>query len=677
MKKSQVSQSVFYIFGIVVIGLLLTAGLHYLSKTSEQHRQLLLTQFSQQIQVDVASLTSQYGYVQTFTYDLPDSYGKLCFLDLSQRQRLLQSPSLTDYPLLLDAAQTDSTNNVFLLGEDVQSYSVNNLTLPTYPYYDCRALSQGQIQLTFEGAGRKTLLLTNLTTTAQLDPYKEIHLFSVDGQIEIILPEGTTARIGSNPVTSISIQVVKPESVTSDDITSELYKFSPDGTQFDQPVLLKMRYFPEVLGNPCPERLVYHTFHDDGTPKRDYDSQSIDCQNQMVTFSITGFSIGGQGNGTGNQTLCDLSCLFFSPCSPTGTQSRLCGNPDSCNLLLLTPKELLLGLCGSGPVNCFDTDNGFDVSIKGSCTDTRPTPTSDRCFNTTHIIESGCGNPNSCETRTLSCPAGTACLRGACDVLTTCSDARKNGDESDVDCGGTKCDPCAIGKKCIFNVDCQSNLCQNGICQPSCTDMIKDQDETDVDCGGSCPAKCSDGKRCGINIDCQSSRCDLSTKKCISCTDGIKNQDESDVDCGGTICSPCSGGKRCQVMSDCTSNVCMPPTHLCKSSLPKGWHDGSDCTASGGWACDADDYPLPIMIHFYKDGPAGSGTFIGVTRADIAREPAVAAECGGNPNHGFYFPTPSSVKDGQPHTIYVHAINVPDPNNNPLLSGTPKMIWCS
>jgi hypothetical protein len=51
-------------------------------------------------------------------------------------------------------------------------------------------------------------------------------------------------------------------------------------------------------------------------------------------------------------------------------------------------------------------------------------------------------------------------------VPPSCSDGVKNGDETDIDCGGTLCLPC-----------------------PGCSDGIKNGDETGIDCGGpDCPA---------------------------------------------------------------------------------------------------------------------------------------------------------------------------------------------
>jgi hypothetical protein len=46
----------------------------------------------------------------------------------------------------------------------------------------------------------------------------------------------------------------------------------------------------------------------------------------------------------------------------------------------------------------------------------------------------------------------------------TCSDALKNQDESDVDCGGSCSVKCVSGKSCKSNTDCISNICTNSIC---------------------------------------------------------------------------------------------------------------------------------------------------------------------------------------------------------------------
>lgn len=113
---------------------------------------------------------------------------------------------------------------------------------------------------------------------------------------------------------------------------------------------------------------------------------------------------------------------------------------------------------------------------------------------------------------------------------------------------------------------------------------------------------------------------------------------------------------------------------------PTGYLDSANCTQLGGWTCDPDDYSSALLVHFYKDGPAGSGgIYVGNTLANTPR-PDIASVCGGNANHGFSVPTFSSLKDGNPHTLYAYAINTPT-GLNPVLNNWPdpgpKVITCN
>jgi hypothetical protein len=106
----------------------------------------------------------------------------------------------------------------------------------------------------------------------------------------------------------------------------------------------------------------------------------------------------------------------------------------------------------------------------------------------------------------------SATLVSGCVVVVAgnCNDGLLNGDESDVDCGGS-CGACGIGARCFKDHDCGSGLCGGGICQPNnppgCNDGIKNGSESDVDCGGTCGATCEGGKTCGTNADCAGNLC--------------------------------------------------------------------------------------------------------------------------------------------------------------------------
>ncbi|CAF4237686.1 unnamed protein product [Adineta steineri] len=96
-----------------------------------------------------------------------------------------------------------------------------------------------------------------------------------------------------------------------------------------------------------------------------------------------------------------------------------------------------------------------------------------------------------------------------CAFFFTCFEDFFNGDESDIDCGGSRCPKCSNAMKCKEDCDCISNICKNGRCASylSCEDNIKNQNETDIDCGGiKCP-RCDNLKNCSDDCDCISGAC--------------------------------------------------------------------------------------------------------------------------------------------------------------------------
>jgi len=45
-----------------------------------------------------------------------------------------------------------------------------------------------------------------------------------------------------------------------------------------------------------------------------------------------------------------------------------------------------------------------------------------------------------------------------------CTDGELDGDETDVDCGGPDCEPCADGRACLDDDDCASGSCDGDTC---------------------------------------------------------------------------------------------------------------------------------------------------------------------------------------------------------------------
>ncbi|MEM7447557.1 MAG: hypothetical protein AAF355_04885 [Myxococcota bacterium] len=164
----------------------------------------------------------------------------------------------------------------------------------------------------------------------------------------------------------------------------------------------------------------------------------------------------------------------------------------------------LAGLCSSG--NCSDgsrNNRETDIDCGGPACGATCSIGND-CIRDQDCISLRCvdGFCDSCSAPT-DC-ADFNCSAGAC-VAATCMDAIQNGNEGDVDCGGSECASCALGASCNAPDDCQSLNCSGGICgSPSCTDGRQNGEETDIDCGGSCGG-CSDFLHCSLDSDCDGS----------------------------------------------------------------------------------------------------------------------------------------------------------------------------
>ncbi len=182
------------------------------------------------------------------------------------------------------------------------------------------------------------------------------------------------------------------------------------------------------------------------------------------------------------------------------------------------------------------------------------------------------------------CGTDTDCRAGTC-IQNTCrssagADGVENGDESDVDCGGTVSPPCPDLRSCRTDRDCASAICRDGTCRPTTEhDGVKNAGETDIDCGGPHPDACETGKACAAGADCVSQVCTAATKTCAapSYDDGVQNGAETDVDCGGPLAPRCATGRGCLEHSDCASNGC---------GFDKRCAAGATCTQlEGGQTC--------------------------------------------------------------------------------------------
>lgn len=193
------------------------------------------------------------------------------------------------------------------------------------------------------------------------------------------------------------------------------------------------------------------------------------------------------------------------------------------------------GTAGNGMVTCATVQDCPNVTIcttmkcvEGSCI-AGFVPPELPCDD--NRVCDGAGSCVRCVTNNDCDGIGAACENNEC---LSCSDGIKNGDETDVDCGGPKCNPCGASP-CTLMSDCFAGYyCVDGFCCDAlCTGVCKacnlpgsvgtcstvpngsedpgtcDTTEACIGIGGGCALK--DGQPCQKNIECLSALCVMGT----------------------------------------------------------------------------------------------------------------------------------------------------------------------
>ena len=240
-------------------------------------------------------------------------------------------------------------------------------------------------------------------------------------------------------------------------------------------------------------------------------------QAQGKSIVITGISCSQEAAAP----IRDLS----SPILISTGEHRWVSGPNSNNEVLcrgeadqpLPPENTQLGERYKGRV-CLryqESDTGLNRTVCGDLNTKFETSGTGGGGGTPTATPGGTATPTPTETPTAT-PEPTATPTST----PSCSNGIQDGDETDVDCGGS-CPPCANGKNCVQGSDCTSQICSGGRCQvPSCSDGVQNGEETDVDCGDGC-SPCANGQNCIGDSDC------LPDSSCIG---GVCRGQDSDGD---------------------------------------------------------------------------------------------------------------------------------------------------
>ena len=308
----------------------------------------------------------------------------------------------------------------------------------------------------------------------------------------------------------------------------------------------------------------------------------------------------GGGGGSGGQPACSTPEDCPAPtadCEVATCEAGACGiaaAPDGTPATAQTPGDCKKAVCQSGAPTP-ENDDADVPDEAGDCTvdacdagspATTPEPLGTPCTADAGKVCDATGQCVGCNS-TADCEdtAAPACDAAAhlCVAL-SCMDADKNGDETDVDCGGS-CAPCDDAEACLLPADCKSGVCTAGVCQaPTCEDAVKNGAETGADCGGGQCPPCGPDEGCDTNEDCVGAECSGPGGTCTpNCQDQAKNNAETDIDCGGGACPQCAVDQGCLQDTDCAGEAfCDAATGACalKKDLGLACAGANECLST-------------------------------------------------------------------------------------------------
>jgi hypothetical protein len=358
------------------------------------------------------------------------------------------------------------------------------------------------------------------------------------------------------------------------------------------------------------------------------------CHDVSCGECPTGTTCGG--GGVPNVCGCATSASCAGKCGivPDGcggtmdcggcTAPQTCGGGGVPNVCGCTPTATCTGKCGSIPDGCGGTVScgtcpapqtcgGGGVPNVCGCT---PTAT---CTGRCGSIPDGCGGTVPCG----ECAAGETCnSSGAC--VPRCMDGIKNGQETDVDCGGPTCVQCLLGQACLAtsdcgpqaasgqNVECATNVCSCMSGWGNCDSNRSNACETDLrinvshcgGCGIACPARANAvtscaGGTCGFTCNAGYGNCDASA------TNGC----ETNLSTSAANCGAC--GHACASSQRCVASQCVAP------DLPDLVPTMTHSPASPGLY---EQVTVTVVVHNFGNAAAGASTMT-VSRNDGTPSP--------------------------------------------------------
>lgn len=235
-KKAITNQMFIYIFGIIVISLILAFGLKAFKDINAAAKNSAIKDFEIKFKNDIEKNSINQGSVTDLSYSIQTNAERICIFDL-YNEKNRDSIILNFYPLIRDSLNNNA-ENVFLINKnEVTGFKSEYVRFDKYPYYYCSDIKKGSFNIKVKGTiineESVSLILTDNIAKKSFNQNVEQdqYLFSSDGLLFMKINKDTIITNPSNSYPfDISIEVEKAGDA------SEIYRFEPSGTQFNKDI---------------------------------------------------------------------------------------------------------------------------------------------------------------------------------------------------------------------------------------------------------------------------------------------------------------------------------------------------------------------------------------------------------------------------------------------------------
>ncbi len=159
MKKAISSEIFIYIFGMIVVGIILIFGYQKIAQLTEAQNSIEIPRLQKQIE-SLAKSAMGSGNVILEDVVLPKGFEEICIIDLDKAASTSLNTGTDEdkRPIIYDSWSDKIQKNVYLVGKKTESFYIDKLKPSGAVGVVCIKLTDGRAKLRFEGKGSYTLV---------------------------------------------------------------------------------------------------------------------------------------------------------------------------------------------------------------------------------------------------------------------------------------------------------------------------------------------------------------------------------------------------------------------------------------------------------------------------------------------------------------------------------------